>query len=342
MVRGIYTSAMGMQVQEMRQETISNNLANASTTGFKRKVTAFSADHWGNIGRLNDKFVKTPMGVRDTRPQVGFMRGGALLSETMTAFQEGNCFETGNALDLTLREPHTAHLTGETMQPAMHFFTVQNAQGDRFFTRNGEFKINEEGFLVTQDGNHFLVVRDPFNDNLEGPVKVNMHRPTTDREHMNSARDTRGVDSRTDIPFTHLAGMVHVNDQGFVELVDPEGDPTNPNAPQTRPIGWLVISRCPTAGLTQMGQNLFALTNDLLDPTDPDSTPRAVPVTLCTGDPTTPLVRSGVLESSTVSTVKEMVALLEANRVYEMNSRTLKAQDEMLGRTVSDVGRSVR
>jgi flagellar basal-body rod protein FlgG len=91
-----------------------------------------------------------------------------------------------------------------------------------------------------------------------------------------------------------------------------------------------------------MGQNLFALTNDLLDPTDPDSTPRAVPVTLCTGDPTTPLVRSGVLESSTVSTVKEMVALLEANRVYEMNSRTLKAQDEMLGRTVSDVGRSVR
>jgi len=69
MIRGIYTGASGMLAESMRTDVISNNLANANTTGFKKDV-AVSKDFASMlITRINEGFfaVETPRGVRYTR-----------------------------------------------------------------------------------------------------------------------------------------------------------------------------------------------------------------------------------------------------------------------------------
>lgn len=354
MLRGIYTSAMGMQVQEMRQESISNNLANVQTTGFKRHVMAFSADHWGTIGRMHDKYVATPKGFKDTRPVVGFMRGGSMLSAEVEDWQEGRLEVTDNPLDFAIREPQTPPQNtapGENTARTVHMFTVMDAKGNKFYTKNGAFTMDPEGYLVTRDGGYYVMVRNPWT-NTEEPAKILMHRPN--EAYVPSPKDTLGLDARNtvldnapnpfeNVPFAHMSGQIQVDETGFVSIVD-KGDTLGERPDlQSRPVGWLVVSRVPVDGVIAKGQNVFSLSNDLLDPNDPTSRPRAVSINLCVkGVQGLPTLESGALERSNVSTVKEMVALLAANRMYEMNTRTLKAQDELLGRTVSDVGRSVR
>lgn len=348
MLRGIYASAMGMQVQDMRQEAISNNLANVSTTGFKRTVMAFSADLWGTVGRLNDNFVKTPLGVRDKRPSIGFLRGGAMLSKETQDWSEGNLTETGNPLDVALREPPLPHQPGpgESTRPSVHMFELMDGNGRHFYTKNGEFSLSPEGYLITKDGGYFVLVRDP-NTGITGPTKITMHRPTdpTDNQYWrNEGRDGLDLDNgkygdQGNVPFDLLSGRINISSDGLVSITDvpPGVEPEQ----QNRPVGFLQVMRVPVEGLVPQGRNVYTLTNDLLDPNDPKSHATATQADLgCY--PYTPVVKSGTLEGSNVSTVKEMVALLAANRIYEMNSRLIRAQDEQLGKAVSDVGRSTR
>lgn len=357
MLRGIYTSAMGMQVQEMRQEAITNNLANVQTTGFKKSVMAFSADHWGWMGRTHEKYLQTPKGFKDARPAIGFMRGGSMVSTEVEDWEEGRLEETDNPLDIAIREPLLAQKNmapGQNTAKSVHMFKVMDAKGNVFYTKNGAFTMDPEGWLVTRDGGYFVVVYNPATK-IESPVKIMMNRPNDLTYVGESFRDTGGLDQRNLIldgmqnpyynqPFVHRSGQINVNEQGYISIVDFSdklGD--NPQLQNRDIVGCLAIARVPVDGLVSRGRNVFSLTNDLLDPNDPNSRPRAQTVDLTACIPgQTPVVKSGVLERSNVSTVKEMVALLAANRMYEMNSRLVKAQDELLGRTVQDVGRSVR
>ena len=333
---------MGMQVQEMRQESISNNLANVNTVGFKRHVLAFSADHWAVMGRLNDKFTKTPLSRRDDRPAIGFARGGAILSRETQEWLEGPLNITGNPLDVALREPQMQHnpVPGENYRVQVHMFKVADKEGNSFFTKNGEFQINEEGFLITRDGGHYVLFRDP-ESGRESPRKLTMHRDGDEWNGQYSRgfdRDQIQADS-SGRAFQYLTGQVVIDDAGFVSLSDER--PEVPVEFQRNPIGFLAISKVPIDGLVEKGRNVYGLTNDPLNPADPNSKPVETPVNLLAADEFC-TVRSGALEQSNVSSVKELVALLACNRLYEMNARCVKAQDELLGRSVQEVGRSVR
>lgn len=351
MVRGIYSSAAGMQVQSMLQDAIANNLANADTTGFKSSVMAFSADHWGAMGRLNDRFVKTPMGLQDTRPVIGFLRGGALLALQTENFVEGPIRITGNPLDVALREPqiNPTSVPGSPLAPGenpghyVHMFALADKKtGERSYTRAGEFSLDSEGYLVTKDNNYYVLVRDPITGQ-DRPTKIMMRRPDDPNDQLSTYAfnpdDTHGTDANGD--FVHLAGDVRIDDAGFISIEDHDSVVSTSDQAQYRPVGYLAIYRLPVDGLVQKGNNTFALTNDPLDPRDPASKPQAVEVTL-QGCPQGPSIRAGALEGSNVSTVKEMVAMLAANRIYEMNARVMHAQDQELQRAVTDVGRSVR
>jgi len=357
MLRGIYTSAMGMQVQEIRQEAITNNLANVQTTGFKKSVVAFSADHWGWMGRTHEKYLQTPKGFKDARPVVGFMRGGSMVSTEVEDWEEGRLEETDNPLDVSIREPQPPQKNmapGQNTAKFVHMFTLRDGKGNKFYTKNGAFTMDPEGFLVTRDGGYYVVAKDPWTK-AEGPIKVMMHRPNDAYIPAPDRRDTDALDQRNlildgvqnpfyNVPFRHMAGQISIDEEGAIRVVDERQFLNDPLAQQGRLIGSLVYSKVPVDGLVTRGKNVFNLTNDLLDPNDPTSRPRAIQrVVDCKapGEPQ-PIFKTGVLERSNVSTVKEMVALLAANRMYEMNSRLVKAQDELLGRTVQDVGRSVR
>lgn len=132
MVRGLYTAAMGMNVQAKRLDIISNDLANTDTTGYKKDVAVVSSFKEEYLKRLNDTQHFTP-----NNGTVGKIVFGAKVDEVYTDFTQGSVISTGLETDMALQ--------GEG------FFTVQTPEGTAY-TRDGNFSISQSGDLVTKEG----------------------------------------------------------------------------------------------------------------------------------------------------------------------------------------------
>lgn len=136
MLKALNTAATGMQAQQTNMEVISNNMANASTTGYKKARAEFedllyqTQKEPGAASGLN---AISPTGV-----QVGL---GVKTAATQRDHAIGNAKITENPFDLSIE--------------GKGFFQIQNEEGDILYTRNGEFKRNGEGKLVDKNGNLF-------------------------------------------------------------------------------------------------------------------------------------------------------------------------------------------
>lgn len=148
MIHGLYAAANGMMAIEERQAAIANNIANASTAGFRRHEPVF-------IG-FRQLFMETGVGPRalDAERAPG---GGVKLSQTFTDYRAGLLTKTGNPLDLALVGPG--------------FLTVATESGDRF-TRNGRLSISESGSLVTSEGLTVQSIDGLPIDVQGGPIEV--------------------------------------------------------------------------------------------------------------------------------------------------------------------------
>jgi flagellar basal-body rod protein FlgG len=133
MLRCLYTAATGMEAQQLRMDVISNNLANTSTTGFK-KVRAEFEDLLSET--LRGAQAPDPRGGTNPTPlQVGL---GVRTGATTRSFGQGDLASTGNPLDLAIQ--------GDG------FFRVQRANGDYGYTRAGNFRADSTGKVVTVNG----------------------------------------------------------------------------------------------------------------------------------------------------------------------------------------------
>jgi len=133
LLRGLYLSATGMVVQELRQDVITNNLANAATNGFKVETATIQSFPEMLLQRL-EKGRVTPL---------GYFSPGVMVDRIHTNYTPGPLEETGRATDLALVD------TAGSTPPA--FFTVQ-AGGTEAYTRGGSFQVDAYGFLVTPEG----------------------------------------------------------------------------------------------------------------------------------------------------------------------------------------------
>lgn len=157
MIRGIYTGANGMNIQQVRMDTIANNLANADKTAFKRDTTILKAFPELLIHRMGEDGVgKTPMGSFDTAPLVGKIGLGGEVNEIYTRFEQGAVKKTDNNFDLMLQDRPGSE------RPA--FFTVMTNRGERL-TRSGSFVLDRMGYVVTPQGFPLL--------GEKGPIQVN-------------------------------------------------------------------------------------------------------------------------------------------------------------------------
>ncbi|MBS0208783.1 MAG: flagellar hook basal-body protein [Planctomycetes bacterium] len=129
---GLYISAEGAQAQSTRLEVLSNNIANASTPGFKRTLAIFQARYAEETQRGQD--VPGSRSIND-------MGGGVIGFETSTDYSTGPLKETGQLNDLAI--------------PGEGFFMVRRGEQD-LLTRAGNFRINPEGFLQTPEGDLLL------------------------------------------------------------------------------------------------------------------------------------------------------------------------------------------
>jgi len=129
MDRGLYIAASGMLAEQIRQDQIANDLANASTPGYKGDRTAQRA--FGDLLLANSA-------------------SGAVVGRQSTAVQV-DAIETDFS-------PRPARDTGEALDFAISgdgFFAVQTAQGVRY-TRNGQFSLDPRSRLVTAQGDPVL------------------------------------------------------------------------------------------------------------------------------------------------------------------------------------------
>ncbi|MFC7062233.1 flagellar hook-basal body protein [Halobacillus seohaensis] len=148
MLRGFYTAASGMIANQRMQETLSNNIANSNTPGYKADQGTLRAFPELLIEEMGGTTVPTRNGglTLPTQNELGSLNTGVYMQEAVPKFSQGDLRETGNTTDLAL-------LNGDLPDDeGFLFFNVQNENGDVRQTRNGNFTVDGEGFLTTNQG----------------------------------------------------------------------------------------------------------------------------------------------------------------------------------------------
>ena len=133
MIRSLYTSATGMQAQQANIDVIANNLSNVNTTGFKRSRADFQDLIYQILvepGAATSQSTTNPTG-----RQVGL---GVKLAGIQKDYSQGDLTSTDNRLDIAIE--------GDG------FFELLLPDGTSAYTRDGSFKLNQDGDMVTSDG----------------------------------------------------------------------------------------------------------------------------------------------------------------------------------------------
>lgn len=133
MIRSLWTAGTGMVAQQANLDVISNNLANVNTTGFKKSRTDFQDlmyQTMRQVGAATGPDTKLPTGI-----QIGH---GVRQVATQKLYTQGNYQNTGNPLDVAIE--------GDG------FFQITMADGNIAYTRDGAFKKDDQGRIVTSEG----------------------------------------------------------------------------------------------------------------------------------------------------------------------------------------------
>lgn len=127
-MRSLYAAASGMAAQQTRLDNIANNLANVSTTAFKKSRESFE-------DLFYQELTHGGMSASTSRVEVG---SGVSLSGIVKDHRNGQIMATGGTFDLAIE--------------GRGYFQVENQEGEIFFTRDGNFKTDQDGVLRTAAG----------------------------------------------------------------------------------------------------------------------------------------------------------------------------------------------
>ncbi|MDH5693476.1 MAG: flagellar basal-body rod protein FlgG [Gammaproteobacteria bacterium] len=254
MDRALWVSKTGLEVQQTRMAVISNNLANVSTNGYKKGRGIFEDLIYQNVrqpgGQTSEETI-LPSGL--------MMGSGVRTVATEKLHTQGNFISTNNNFDLAI--------------VGKGYLQIDMPDGSIAYTRDGSFRLNQNGQLVTASG--YLV-----NPGITIPQ---------DAQSITISRD--GVVS------VKLPNVVGENQVGNLQLADF----INPT------------------GLEPIGENLFL-----------ETVASGAPQVGVPGADGLGRLMQGQLESSNVNVAEELVNMIETQRAYEMNSRSISATDGML------------
>jgi flagellar basal-body rod protein FlgG len=256
MFPALWISKSGLDAQQTNISVTSNNLANASTIGYKKSRAVFEDLLYQNVNQPGGR------ASADTTVPSGLMLGaGAKVVATQKQFAQGDVETTGNSFDL--------------MISGKGFFEVQLPDGSTCYTRNGQFTLNEEGTIVTTGNGYPLLPEIQIPENAQA-VSI-------------------GTDGTVSIK---------TSDQAEAQV-----------------LGQITVTTfINEVGLEPLGENLYGETQA-----------SGAPIQGIGGADGVGQVKQGCLEVSNVNVTEELVNLISAQRVYEMNSKVLSTVDEMLG-----------
>ena len=133
MNKALWVAKTGLEAQQTRMSVISNNLANVNTTGFKRDRAVFEDLLYQNVRQVGAQ------SSQDTRLPSGLQLGTGVRTVATEKIQTlGNIVQTENSLDVAIQ--------------GRGFFQVLKPDGNIGYSRDGSFKMDETGQLVTSSG----------------------------------------------------------------------------------------------------------------------------------------------------------------------------------------------
>jgi flagellar basal-body rod protein FlgG len=151
MIRGLYTSALGMITNMQRMDVVSNNIANVNTVGYKRDHVVSHQFSDVLMARINDPGLR----MLHSWP-IGNINPGVFIDDVFTAFTQGPLQQTGNPLDIALS--------------GSGFFIVE-LNGEELFTRDGAFTMLN-GLLLTAEGGRVQGINGDINL-PDGEIAIN-------------------------------------------------------------------------------------------------------------------------------------------------------------------------
>jgi flagellar basal-body rod protein FlgF len=131
MIYGLHLSGQGARAQSSRLDVIANNLANASTTAFKRSFAVFQDHKPYDVEHGHQK--PTPNDLNEST-------GGTTVAGIFTDHETGPLNQTGSPLDVAV--------------VGSGYLQAQASSGDKFLTRNGNFSVNSSGELTVGSKGH--------------------------------------------------------------------------------------------------------------------------------------------------------------------------------------------
>jgi flagellar basal-body rod protein FlgG len=256
MMRSLWISKTGMEAQQTQLDTISNNLANVSSNGYKKSHAVFEDLMYQNLRQAGAN--STEQTTLPTGLQVGL---GTRAVATARSFSQGNMQQTSNPLDLAVR--------------GNGFFEIQMPDGTTGYTRDGAFQVDAQGQLVTNNG--YLV---------GGGITIPAGAQSV----------TIGTDGTVSVSVSGQATPQTVGQVQLANFVNP-------------------------AGLEPKGQNIFG-----------ETASSGTPTTGTPGQNGLGAIQQGFVETSNVNVVEELVAMIQTQRAYELNSKAIQTSDQMLQR----------
>lgn len=256
MIRSLWIAKTGMEAQQTQLDTISHNLANVGSNGFKRGHVVFEDLIYQNLrqaGAASSDQTQLPTGL-----QVGL---GVRPVASSRNFSQGNLQQTSNNLDLAIK--------------GSGFFQIQQPDGSTAYTRDGSLQVDANGQLVTNAGY---------------VVQPGITIPT------NAQSVTIAADGTVSVALPGQATPQAVGQLTLASFVNP-------------------------AGLEPRGQNLWA-----------ETAASGAPQAGAPGSNGLGALQQGYVETSNVNVVEELVAMIQTQRAYELNSKAIQTSDQMLQR----------
>lgn len=185
--KGLYTVTSGMIAQQRKTEILTNNMANVNTPGFKSDqstIRSFPDMLMSAFGNTNIP-TKKGLNLKDVN-QIGALNTGIYLQETLANFTQGQIFETSLNTDVALING-TMPVDEASGTTGTIFFRLQHPEGGEAYTRNGNFTLDGQGYLVNSEGYYVLstegeriqLENDDFQLSQNGNIYVNNAQVST-------------------------------------------------------------------------------------------------------------------------------------------------------------------
>lgn len=194
-LRAIYSASTGMEAHQFALDNVANNIANASTTAFKRSRANFEDTYYENVrvpGAQTSNGV-TPVGIH-----VGL---GTRIQSTSLDFQQGSLLPTKNLLDVAIEGPG--------------FFQVQDGAGGVAFTRAGNFTLNADGNLMLASAGKGRLISPPITIPAgAGDIGIGSDGRVTYKDPQNQSVDVGQIQL---YQFTNVNGLMQNGENLYVQ-----------------------------------------------------------------------------------------------------------------------------